>query len=108
MEKGNITRISADMEFSGEINYHDILVVEGSVKGIIKSDGKVIITERGRVQGDIYAKNLEIQGEVQGNIYEAGFVQLAPTCVLHGDIFSKELQIERGARYYGSSTMITE
>lgn len=107
MEKGKITQISEDMDFSGEIIYDDIIQIDGKVNGVIKSKGKVIITQTAEVKGDIYSETLEILGTLQGNVHEASFIHLKPTARVHGDLFSKEVQIDRGAHLFGSMSMIT-
>lgn len=106
MEKGKITQISEDMDFSGEISYDEVIQIDGKVNGVLKSKGTIIISETGQVKGDIYANHLEIKGILQGNAHEASFIHLFPSARVNGDLFTRELQIERGAKIYGTMSMI--
>ena len=96
---------------------HSALTVETTVTGNIRIDGilqgnldcqgKVIIGEQGRVQGDIKAVNAEIMGTVCGNIVVADTLVLKSSSFLEGNITVTTLVIEPNAHLNGQCSMRT-
>ena len=64
--------------------------------------GDIAVEPRGRVVGDLLARNIEIAGVIKGNILATGEVRLAATARVSGHILCAQLYVETGAVIDGS------
>lgn len=99
------THISSDIEFKGEVQLEDKLVIDGKVDGNILSNGSVIIKSGAKVRADLRVKNVEIEGALQGNVIAKELTRLASSANMIGDINCKLIEIERGANHNGITVM---
>ena len=95
------TTIEGRMLGSGEI------LVEGMIKGTIDSDGKVRVTELGRIEADVHAHLVAVAGTVTGNITADDRIILEPTAQVDGNITAPRILIEDGATFKGQVNMRT-
>jgi cytoskeletal protein CcmA (bactofilin family) len=96
------TDIKGDIESSGDIRF------DGTIKGNLKTKGKVVIGSTGVIQGEITCKNSDVEGKVEGKIEVQELLSLKSTSVLLGDIMARRLAIEPGAKFTGHCTMSNE
>ncbi len=97
--------IGEGAEFKGEFKLSGLIRIDGIFKGVIITDGKVLVGKSGVVDTDIRAKVVVAGGEVTGNIYATDRVTLLSTCKLKGDIVTPRLIIEEGVHFQGSCTI---
>jgi cytoskeletal protein CcmA (bactofilin family) len=93
------TTISGDIETSGDIR------LDGKLIGTINSNGKVVIGEGGKLEGEIICTNANISGTVQGKISVKELLSLQTTANINGDIETGKLSIEPGANFTGACSM---
>jgi len=93
------TRIEGRVLGSGEV------LVDGTIKGIIDSDGKVRVAEQGRVEADVHARLVAVAGTVTGNITADERIILEPTAHVDGNITAPRILIEDGAIFKGQVNM---
>jgi cytoskeletal protein CcmA (bactofilin family) len=93
------TDIKGDIESSGDIRF------DGTIKGNIKTKGKVVIGSTGVIKGEISCKNSDVEGKVEGKIEVQELLSLKSTSVLLGDIMARRLAIEPGAKFTGHCSM---
>lgn len=93
------TRIEGRVLGSGEI------VVDGMIKGIIDSDGKVRVAENGRVEADVHSRLVTVAGTVTGNITADERIILESTAQVDGNITAPRILIEDGAIFKGQVNM---
>ncbi len=93
------TRIEGRVLGSGEI------LVEGMIKGTIDSDGKVRVSEQGRVEADVHARLVAVAGTITGNITADDRIILEPTAQVDGNITAPRILIEDGATFKGQVNM---
>ncbi len=115
MAKYNETEITAAInligtgtEITGDVNSNGDIRVDGSLTGNLKTAGKVVIGETGRVSGEIDCKNSEVLGEVNGKIKVSELLSLKATAKIFGDIITKKLAIEPGSKFTGNCKMSNE
>jgi len=96
------TDIKGDIESSGDIRF------DGTIKGNIKTKGKVVIGSTGVIKGEITCKNSDVEGKVEGKIEVQELLSLKSTSILLGDIMARRLAIEPGAKFTGHCTMSSE
>ncbi|MDJ0854666.1 MAG: polymer-forming cytoskeletal protein [Desulfobacterales bacterium] len=98
--------IGRGITVEGELVDGDDLVIEGTVKGSIRSTGEVLVTPHGRVEATISAQRIVIQGYVRGDVRADETVNVQTEGVLIGNCRAKAIQIHEGARFEGRSDII--
>lgn len=98
--------VSRDICIEGELEGSENLLIEGRVKGQIKSTGDVLVRSSGHVEAAIEARNITIQGHVNGNIEAREAVEIQQAGVLIGDCRARSIQIREGARFEGRSDIL--
>lgn len=89
----------------GDINSNGDIRVDGTLKGSIKTEGKVVLGKEGVVEGDVICQNADISGIIKAKITVSNLLSLKETAKLKGDIVTNKLSIEPGAEFTGSCSM---
>ena len=97
--------ISSDAKIDGKITSNGNVRVDGEIKGEISARGDVVVGERGKVNGQIYADFIMLGGTVSGTVKAGNKLEINSGGHLKGNIFTKILVIEAGARFDGKSKM---
>jgi len=103
-----INLIGAGTEITGDVNSNGDIRIDGSLNGNLKTAGKVVVGETGKVKGEIDCKNSEVLGEINGKIKVGELLSLKATAKIFGDIITKKLAIEPGSRFTGNCNMSDE
>ena len=96
---GQGTSILGDISSNGDIR------IDGTLKGSIKTEGKVVLGKEGVVEGDVICQNADISGIIKAKITVSNLLSLKETAKLKGDIVTNKLSIEPGAEFTGSCSM---
>lgn len=96
------TNIKGDVESAGDIR------IDGTLKGNLKTKGKVVIGNTGLIRGEVFCKNSDVEGKVEGKINVQELLSLKATSVINGDISAKRLAIEPGAKFTGNCNMSSD
>ncbi len=96
---GEGTIITGDIKSKGDIR------VDGSLKGSIDTEGKVVVGPGGVVEGDVICKDADIAGVIKAKISVSQLLSLKSSAKLNGDIITNKLSIEPGASFTGSCSM---
>ncbi|OHD60356.1 MAG: hypothetical protein A2014_02170 [Spirochaetes bacterium GWF1_49_6] len=94
--------------FSGEFRADGILRIDGDFKGVVKGKGTVLIGEKGRILGDIYARSIRVGGKVKGNIYAMEKVELLSTGKLVGNLWAPKFLAEEGMVFTGNGKTLNK
>ena len=100
-----INLIGAGTEITGDVNSNSDIRIDGVLKGNLKTAGKVVIGETGKVKGEIICKNSDVLGEINGKIKVGELLSLKATAKIFGDIVTKKLAIEPGSQFTGNCNM---
>lgn len=100
-----INLIGAGTEITGDVNSNGDIRIDGILTGNLKTAGKVVIGETGKVNGEIDCKNSEVLGEIHGKIKVSDLLSLKATSKIFGDILTKKLAIEPGSKFTGNCKM---
>jgi len=100
------TIVGMNAEFVGNITFSKILKISGTVKGNIEStedgDAKIIIDEKGLVEGDVTAPVIILQGEVNGNVHSSTKMEIDATALITGNVYYDILEMHGGSTVNGS------
>ncbi len=98
--------IGQSILIKGELTGNEDMTIEGKVEGNINlKDHNLTIGTKGRIEAELFAKNITIMGEVNGNVYAEDKVEVAKSGKLNGNISAPRVVIEDGARFKGSVEM---
>lgn len=96
---GEGTVITGDVQSKGDIR------VDGTLKGSVKTLGKVVLGKSGVIEGDVVCADADVSGIIKAKISVAQLLSLKSTAKLNGDIITNKLSIEPGASFTGSCSM---
>ncbi len=96
---GQGTEINGDLVFSGGLH------VDGTIKGnVIAEEGStaiLILSEFGRIEGEIKVPNMVLNGEIIGDVYGSLRVELAPKSRIKGSVYYNLIEMAIGAEVNG-------
>lgn len=92
---GRNTTLEGDVHFAGGLH------VEGVIQGDLIANNKeksiLILTQKGRIEGDIRGTVVVLDGEVLGNVTASVSLELAHYARVKGNVSYKTLEMEGGA-----------
>ena len=100
-----INMIGVGTTITGDINSNGDLRIDGTLKGSVATEGKVVLGKNGIIEGDVVCNNADIAGEIKAKITVSQLLTLKSTAKLKGDIVTNKLSIEPGAVFSGSCSM---
>ena len=96
---GQGTEITGDLVFSGGLH------VDGTIKGnVVAEEGAtalLILSEFGRIEGEVTVPNMVLNGEVVGDVYGSTRVELAPKARVKGSVYYNLIEMAIGAEVNG-------
>ncbi|MEJ5283947.1 MAG: bactofilin family protein [Brevinematia bacterium] len=92
--------------FSGEFRADGLLRIDGDFKGTIRSSGTVLVGEKGRIVGDIYARYARIGGKVKGSVYCTERVDILSTGKIIGNLWTRKIKAEEGMVFTGEAKIL--
>ena len=95
-------RIGPETTIKGDIISDGNFRIDGTLEGSINTKGKVVVGEKGLIQGDVFCQNADVEGAIKGKLQVAQLLALKSTANIHGDILVDKLSIEPGANFTGS------
>ncbi len=98
-------RIGPETTIKGDIISDGNFRIDGTLEGSINTKGKVVVGEKGLIQGDVFCQNADVEGAIKGKLQVAQLLALKSTANIHGDILVDKLSIEPGANFTGSCKM---
>ena len=102
---GMPNHINSDTVIEGSIKAKGNLRIDGTLKGDLECQGRVVIGASGSIHGEIRCENAEIEGNIKANIVISELLSLKATAKVQGDIVTKKLAIEPGDSFSGSCSM---
>lgn len=89
----------------GEIKSKQDIQIDGKVKGIIRSESRILVGRTGVVDGDVISKNGDVSGKISGKIEVSEMLYLRANSVVDGDMIVGKLVVESGAIFNGNCRM---
>lgn len=91
----------------GDIVANSDIRIDGELNGTLEAKGRVVIGPKGKIEGTITCKNIEVSGFIKGKINISELLNMKSSAKIEGDIVSGKLSIEPGAIFTGTCTMGT-
>lgn len=79
--------------------------VSGRVEGTMQVAGKVFVTQEGRIDGDLSARNADVAGAITGTVRIEERLLLHGTARVEADVETERLVMEEGASFNGACVM---
>ncbi len=80
--------------------------MQGQIEGkIALQSHNVTVGPSGRVQADIYGKNIRIEGEVNGNLFGEEEIVIRASGRVQGNLQAPRVTLENGSKFKGSIDM---
>lgn len=108
VDNNAINLIGVGTEIKGDVNSNGDIRIDGSLKGNLKTKGKVVIGTTGLIKGEVNCKNSDVEGNIEGKITVMELLSLKSTSSINGDIVARRLAIEPGAKFTGNCNMSSE
>lgn len=97
--------IGQRMVIDGDVHFSGGLAVDGVVKGSVQvddqSEGVLVVSQDGTIEGEVHAPQVEVNGTMHGDIIAEERLVLGPTARVHGNIYYKVLEMAAGAQVSG-------
>jgi len=96
---GQGTEINGDLVFSGGLH------VDGKINGNVEAEegttALLILSEFGRIEGEVNVPNMVLNGEIVGDVYGSTRVELAPKSRIKGSVYYNLIEMAIGAEVNG-------
>lgn len=100
------TLVGKNTVVKGDIHYRGGLHIEGKVQGNLIADNNektiLIVSEKGRVEGDVKGPVIILNGNVEGNVHSTATLEMARHAKVRGNVYYNLLEMEVGAEVNGS------
>ncbi len=100
------TVIGPSVKIEGNFICQGGILIDGEVKGLVKTAGFLEVGEGASVLAEVGAKEAKIGGEVKGNIKIEGYLEVTSSARLFGDIEASFVSIARGAVVKGKCAIL--
>lgn len=99
------TLIGQSIEITGDVLFNGGLHLDGKIIGNVTSEegdnSVLIISDTGRVEGDVSVSYAVINGEVIGNVYASEKLELSARARIRGDVHYNLLEMASGSEVNG-------
>lgn len=96
---GQGTSITGDLLFAGGLH------IDGTIKGnVVAEEGStalLILSEFGKIEGEVNVPNMVLNGEIIGDVFGSTRVELAPKAKIKGSVYYNLIEMAIGAEVNG-------
>jgi cytoskeletal protein CcmA (bactofilin family) len=89
----------------GTVTSESDIRIDGTIKGKLFCNAKVIIGPAGTIEGEIKCKNAVIEGKFQGTLEVAELLNVREMASVSGDVRTNKLIVQSGAVFSVNCTM---
>ena len=95
------TLVGQGSSFKGDVNVHGFFRVDGDFQGSITTEGRILVSPTGRIQGSLTGRDIVVGGVVKGDLYATERITLLASALIVGNLFAPRIQMERGVLVEG-------
>jgi len=96
---GTLNALVKGTVIEGTVRCDNDLRVDGTIKGKLSCQSKVIIGPTGVVEGEIRCQNAVIEGRFKGNMYVTELLNVRETAEVEGEITTNKLIVQSGSKF---------
>lgn len=93
--------IGAKTRIEGEVFFVGVLRLEGSICGNVRArleqPGTLIVSEQGRIDGEVAVPHLVVNGTIHGQVTGFETLKLRSSARVSGDVYYKLMDVRQGA-----------
>ena len=89
----------------GTIRAESDLRIDGSIKGTLICEARLIIGPSGYVEGDVQCQSAVIEGKFKGKLVVKELLNVREKAVINGDVYTGKLVVQPGAVFNVTCTM---
>jgi cytoskeletal protein CcmA (bactofilin family) len=94
--------------FQGELQFPNLLHIDGKFEGKIISAGRIIVGSEGHVKADLRLAEAFISGKVEGDIYVQERLVLRGRAEIYGNITAPVVSVDEGVTIVGQLCVSTK
>ncbi|MFZ4474051.1 MAG: bactofilin family protein [Saprospiraceae bacterium] len=102
---GTINALVKGTVIEGNVRCESDLRVDGTIKGKLVCQAKVIIGPTGLIEGEIRCQNAVIEGKFSGILHVSELLNVRETAEVDGEITTNKLLVQSGAKFNVSCKM---
>nr|WP_299020266.1 polymer-forming cytoskeletal protein [uncultured Photobacterium sp.] len=87
---------------TGELQLACDIQVDGVIEGKLRLEKALVVSNTGRLKGEIFADKIVVNGLIEGTCY-ANAIEILDNGKVSGTIYCDNLSIERGGCFLGST-----
>jgi cytoskeletal protein CcmA (bactofilin family) len=99
------TIVGPGASINGDIESAGFTRVDGSIRGNLNAQGRVVVGERARMKSNITGTTVTIGGVVYGNVLASEQIIILSTGLVLGDIITRRIQADDGCLINGRVTV---
>lgn len=99
------TFIGSDTVIEGALKTKSSIRIDGTIRGDIESEGIIVVTSGGRIEGDVKAANIIVAGVVAGDMSIEDKVNVEPGGEVYGDVITRKFVIDEESIFQGNCVM---
>lgn len=100
------TLIGENTEIIGDVRFSGGLHVDGTIKGNVISsndpNAMLMLSEHGRIEGEVQVPNVVLNGAVAGDVHVAERIELATQAKVNGNVYYNLIEMAMGAEVNGN------
>ncbi|MBX2803513.1 MAG: polymer-forming cytoskeletal protein [Myxococcales bacterium] len=96
------TVLGETLVIEGEIEGDETLVIQGTVRGEIRSKRDLVVDGTGLVEATVQTRRLSVRGHMQGDVKASDCVEVEPDGIMVGDIASPRVILADGSKFKGN------
>lgn len=104
-EKGLNGFLDKGTFFKGEVQFDDLLRVDGKFEGTIKSSSELVVGESAEIKGTVDVGSATINGLVDGVIKVKSRLELHSKAIVKGEVHAPVFVVQEGAVFDGTCRM---
>lgn len=97
-----LNRLVSGTKLKGDLVTESNLRVDGVVNGSVSCQGKFVLGEKGKLEGNLVALEAEVEGTIEGDLTVDGLLLLRKSANILGAVQTGRLVIEDGAKINGN------
>jgi len=100
-------RLGISTKVSGEIHSEEDFRIDGSFEGTLVTTGKLVVGEKGVLNGTVKVGQAEVLGVITGELEVKDLLSIKKTARIEGSVKTKKLSVEPGAVFNATCEMQT-